>query len=241
LASPIEPITRDRVSQLVYDDLKMRIVAGEFDVDQRLPSEGTLARNFGVSRSSVRAALQRLQMLGLVEIRVGEGSFVQERTFNNLMSEVSALVAEDAMIPYVRELRQTIEIAATRLALNRASDEELSGFVKQARELGETARLDNGDEYIEADYRFHLTLCSLSQNRLFELVYASIRDLFRLDIVRNLEKSRTLHPSPFVAGAERHIALAVALASRDVEKAMRLIEDIVDLRVNEEQPPRLSD
>lgn len=241
MSSPIAPISRDRVSQLVYDDLKMRIVAGEFDVDQRLPSEGTLARDFGVSRSSVRSALQRLQILGLVDIRIGEGSFVRERTFSNLMSEVSALVAEDAMIPYVRELRETIEIAATRFTLSRASDEELEAFVKLARELSETARLGNEEEYIEADYQFHLTLCSLSQNRLFELVYAGIRDLFRLDIVRNLENSRTLHPNSLVAGAERHVALAVALASRDSEKAMQLVGDIVNLRVNEEQPPHRAD
>jgi GntR family transcriptional repressor for pyruvate dehydrogenase complex len=226
------------VSQLVYDDLKMRILAGEFEVHQRLPSEGTLASNFGVSRSSVRSALQRLQILGLVDIRIGEGSFVRERTFSNLMSEVSAFVAEDSMIPYVRELRETIETAATRLALSRASDEELGDFVRLARELSETARLGKEEDYIEADYRFHLALCSLSHNRLFELVYASIRDLFRLDIVRNLETSRTLHQDSFVAGAERHVSLALALSSRDGEQATRLIEDIVNLRANEEQPPR---
>lgn len=239
MPSPIAPITRDRVSQLVYDDLKMRIVSGEFDVHQRLPSEGTLARNFGVSRSSVRSALQRLQMLGLVDIRVGEGSFVRERTFSNLMSEVSALVAEDSMIPYVRELRGTIESAATRLALGRASDEELADFIKQARELGETARLGNEEEYIEADYLFHLELCSLSHNPLFELAYASIRDLFRLDIIRNLESSRTLLPDSLVASAERHVALAMALASRDGGQATRLIDDIVNLSLAEEQPPQI--
>ncbi|ABM10704.1 FadR/GntR family transcriptional regulator [Paenarthrobacter aurescens] len=236
MSSPIAPITRDRVSRLVYDDLKTRIIAGEFVVNQRLPSEGTLARNFGVSRSSVRSALQRLQVLGLVDIRIGEGSFVRERTFSNLMSEVSALVAEDSMIPYVRELRGTIENAATRLALSRASDQELADFIKTALELIETARRGDEAEYIEADYLFHLALCSLSHNPLFELVYASIRDLFRLDIARNLEGSKALYPDSFVAGAERHLALAQALASRDSERARRLTEDIVNLRVNEEQP-----
>jgi GntR family transcriptional repressor for pyruvate dehydrogenase complex len=228
MVQPFMKINRASVSNQVFDELKGRILSDEIASGEKLPSESVLAREFGVSRSSVRAAIQKLGTLGLVESKVGEGSFVRERTFGNLMGEVSALVAQESMTPFVTEFRDTVEAAATRLAVTHASRRELGEFVEMARVLVEVSGHDDLTQYVECDYDFHLQLCRLSQNPLFEMVYASIRDLFMLGIERNLEVTATEYADALAASAGMHLTFALALQSGDADASLQLIGSIVN-------------
>ncbi len=60
-------------SERIFEEIIGRIYNDEYDVGGRLPSESELCAEFGVSRGTVRAALQRLQALGLIKSRPGGG------------------------------------------------------------------------------------------------------------------------------------------------------------------------
>jgi len=220
---------RDKVSQQVFDDLRTRIVAGEFLPGEKLPSETALTEWYGVSRATVRAALQKLDTLGQVETRVGEGTFVHGDGLTRLMTEVGAVVAQESMTPFIAELRDAVEGKAAELAAQRASDDELHEFLILANKLVELSESGDLEAYLAADYEFHLTLCRLSQNALFEMVWLSIGGLFKMAIRANLEETSRHHAlDALTASAVRHVSLARSLLARDLTTALSEVEQIVN-------------
>ena len=73
----IVPIKKVNVGQMVFDQMQELLIRGEWKPGDRLPSENELAEMFNVSRITIRQALQKLSVLGLVETRFGEGSVVK--------------------------------------------------------------------------------------------------------------------------------------------------------------------
>ena len=68
-----EKVAKPRLSQLVANQLEEAIISGAFDIGARLPSEQTLANQFGISRNVVREAFKILQERALIEIVSGSG------------------------------------------------------------------------------------------------------------------------------------------------------------------------
>ena len=73
----MEKITKDNVSDLVFYRLSQYIVSGEWSSGTKIPPEMELADQLGVSRASVRSAIQKLQAFGMVKTQAGEGTFVE--------------------------------------------------------------------------------------------------------------------------------------------------------------------
>lgn len=223
-------INRESVTQQIYNDLKERIIDGEFLSGEKLPSENMLSEEYGVSRLSVRAALQKLNTLGLVDIRVGEGSFVQEINFGNFMSEISDLIAQDSMTKYLFEFRENIEKTCTNLAIARATEEEIQKLKEIAEDLLTVAKEKDYDNYVELDYQFHYQLCKMSQNKLYDMVYSSIKDLFKMSIRKNIAESANLYKLDLVECANYHNRFAEAMQKRDSENIFELLDKMVEIR-----------
>ena len=71
-----QPIQSERLYERIVDQIESRIVAGDLKVGDQLPAERELAEQFTVSRTAVREAIKALREKGLVEIRLGRGTFV---------------------------------------------------------------------------------------------------------------------------------------------------------------------
>ncbi|MFP3845827.1 FadR/GntR family transcriptional regulator [Priestia filamentosa] len=223
-------INRESVTQQVYNDLKERIIGGEFLSGEKLPSENNLAETYGVSRLSVRSALQKLNTLGLVDIRVGEGTFVQKINFGNFMNEVSNLIAQESMTKYLFEFRDNIEKTCAKLAVDRASEEEIQKLTDIANKLLIVAKNEDYDNYVELDYEFHYQLCKMSQNKLYDMVYSSIKDLFKMSIRKNIAETALLYNKDLVECAKYHIQFAEEMQKRDLQNIFILLDKIVEIR-----------
>lgn len=222
--STVTKIERANVTQLVFEDLKRRIlVDGEFTAGDRLPSENELARMFGVSRNSVRSALQRLSHLGLLDIRVGEGSFVRELSFSNLSDLGDVLATDDTMKLCLHEFRTDIERSCTRLAVIRAGKEQLETLRGDAEELIKAAQRGDTDEFIRRDYEFHYHLCASTGNKLYEMVYASIKSLFLKCMRENITSFMEETEHGQLTSARNHMRLVEALERKDEKKAVGLL------------------
>lgn len=84
----IEKVNRRTVADQVFHIILKKISSGEWKIGEKIPSEIELAQDLGVSRTTLKMALQKLNTLGMLETRVGEGSFVCEFSFNSLFSEL---------------------------------------------------------------------------------------------------------------------------------------------------------
>lgn len=85
-------LKRKSISDQIFDILKEKIISNQWKPGDKIPSETELAASFGVSRLSARTAIQRLSALGLVEIRVGDGTYIKGYPLDNLLTEGSELL-----------------------------------------------------------------------------------------------------------------------------------------------------
>src|SRR5690349_20562334 len=130
---------------------------GSIAAGTRLPPERQLATTLGVGRSAVREALAALEILGIVEVRPGAGTYLRGSTSELLPQSLrwGILIGRRSTEELV-ELRGALEIYAARLAADRMSPESvarLGGHLQRMRE----SRSDI-PAFVEADQRFHLEL-----------------------------------------------------------------------------------
>jgi len=208
------------VAQLA-DRLRALIEVGEWPVGERIPGEHRLAEEFGVSRGTVREALRALSLAGLLEPRVGDGTYV--RTTDEI---AGVLLRDDAELGHVLDARAGLEAAAARLAAGAApaSPALVDVAPLDAALARRSAAHDAGDlaDYIAADADFHRAVVAASGNpvllRLFDGLSAAI--------LRSIEETSALPEDPRVGAAHRD--LAAAIRHGDVETAGALPYALVD-------------
>lgn len=152
-------------------DLRTRIVDGDIQPGEKLPSENTLITEFGVSRTVVRAALTRLQAEGLVETERGRGSFAltppQEGTTAGTRPVVSM---EDRL--HLLEFRMGVEAEAAALAARNHTDRQLKVLQKALEDF--TASVEHPAHAMKSDYEFHRAVASASGNPFYSDCLASL-------------------------------------------------------------------
>ncbi|MFK8330566.1 FadR/GntR family transcriptional regulator [Pseudomonas sp. BJa5] len=158
-------VARRRTGSLAHelvDQLSQRILLGQLKPGEKLPSETTIVREHGVSRTVVREALSRLQASGLVETRHGIGTFVLAReTSMGLRLNVDTA----ASVRGILELRLGLEVQAAALAALRRSDAQLQQM-RQALDDYQ-ASLKNNDCCVEQDKRFHQLIAEATGNSYY--------------------------------------------------------------------------
>ena len=174
----IHPVKRLSISEQVFLQLKDQLIKGLWKPGDKLPSENELAAAMGVSRVTVRNAIQKLTALGLVETRFGEGSFVREITPGHSMNSMipMAYLGENSL-QEVLEFRKVIEGSMAELACEKADAGDiaaLSGiFERMNREK------HNKAEFSRADFDFHRELVRITRNSLIIETYRILEDLLK--------------------------------------------------------------
>jgi GntR family transcriptional repressor for pyruvate dehydrogenase complex len=162
---------RPGLADRVYHLLHGRILNGDYPSNQKLPSEKTLADEFGVSRPVLRIALERLREQGLIHSRQGAGSYVREVKTAPLGY---ARVETIADIQRCYEFRICIEATAARLAAERRNAEALEE-TRVALSLMNAAT-DSMTHREDADFSFHLAVAKAANNQYFEASLRALRE-----------------------------------------------------------------
>lgn len=177
--------TGQNASDLIFDKIFMGIVTGEYPKGSRLPSEHALCEKYGVSRVTVRAALQRLLALELVETNIGGGTRVK---YGSLCA-----VEFNAMIPFMLlasqnlqetlEFRQGLESMAAYYAAARATEDERAALTQRYEHMQDLYVLHAEEsEYAAADFEFHRFIAHISHNEVLKRVTDIMSDFFRRQI-----------------------------------------------------------
>jgi GntR family transcriptional repressor for pyruvate dehydrogenase complex len=215
--------------------IKDLIVAGEFAPGARLPREKELAERLGLSRNSLREAVRALSLIGVLEARQGDGTYVTSLEPDLLLA--GTLFVSDLLTdPTLRELygvRRILEPAATRMAaprLTEADFEELEASLERM-DAAETTQA-----FIDADVDFHrvivgacgnATLASLIQNLSGGTLRARIwRAINERDAV---ESTRRLHHDIYRALRMRDAELAAAADLAHRAEGERWLQGVIDL------------
>ncbi|MGC5343545.1 FadR/GntR family transcriptional regulator [Streptomyces sp. DT171] len=174
----LRPVVREssvsEVARLLLDHL----AEGNLKPGTRLPAERQLADALHVARSSVRGALSALDVLGVIEVRPGSGSYVREGTSEFLPRAISwGMMLGTRHTRDLAEVRTFLEGVSARLAADRADAddvERLEGHLNRMRETGTDVRA-----FVESDLAFHLDLADISGNAVLGDILHSVRALLQ--------------------------------------------------------------
>lgn len=172
----MKPIYADNKVEQLYYQMKRKIIKNEWGPGQKLPSERELGEIFGVSRVSVRGAIQKLKSLQMIETFQGKGSFVVEKinVIDNMFPRIN--ISNKDFLDII-EFRELIELKSIELAVERADETDLENIhVSLEKMLKHT---NNYKEYSKADYEFHLAIIKASKNKIFLKAMESIGDIFQ--------------------------------------------------------------
>lgn len=223
----VHKIEKINVAHEVMGHLIDQILSGEIKAGEKFPSENELAESFGVSRLTIRTALTKLETLGLIETKVGKGSYVKERKFANIMAFPSQILSQfTELYPYVKEFRIEIEQICVAHVIDRASDEELVQFSRLADQMMEAAKANDIERFNQIDYQFHYCLIEMSGNPLYRLVYATIKGLITQVSVLHVNYMINNLENGLVKAALIHCELVDLVIARDKEAA---IENVANL------------
>lgn len=225
--SSIKSIRKNNVTETVYGQMKDAIVSGEWAVGKKIPSENELASLMGVSRISIRAAIQRLASIGLVESRQGEGTFVCELNgTQQLKSLIPVIALTKTDLRNVLELRMVVEGKTAALAAERRSEEILRELKDIYRRHSDSGSLEDA---ASLDFSFHYTIAKATGNPLIEQVFSILYDTYSKafhDIVEAMGKERALHFHGLIIQAieNRDARLAGEAMDEHVQETIEFLE-----------------
>jgi len=192
--------------------------SGAVEPGTRLPAERQLASSLGIGRSAVREALAALEILGIVDVRPGSGTYLHGSASELLPETLSwGIMLSARRTAELIELRGELEIFAARKAATRISNRDLEQLSKHLK--GMRDHIDDRSKFIESDLKFHLQLARSADNQVLFDLLQSIRSLLRLWVERGLDARRDAE-----LAYEEHAAVLRAVEAGDpdaVTAAMR--------------------
>lgn len=222
---PFEKVEPEKLSFGVIRQLEGLILRGILRPAERLPAERELAERLGVSRPSLREALQALQERGLLTSRAGAGVFVADVLGSAFSPALIRLFAshEEAVFDYL-SFRRDMEGLAAERAARLGSDTDLKVIGSLFARM-EAAHLE-GDSDLEAslDAQFHFSIIEASHNVVMLHMMRSMYDLLKEGVFYNRQvmfKQRMRRESLL----SQHAKINTAIMARDPEAARAAVNE----------------
>jgi GntR family transcriptional repressor for pyruvate dehydrogenase complex len=207
----VTPIPRTTLTESTFEQLISYVVKGEWKAGDRIPPERELCQQLGIARTSLREALKAMELVGMLDSRVGDGTFVCARSEFLSRPLLWAFTGTDhAELRDIMEARMLLEQDMAGLAAERASDAEI-GKIGNAVQLMREA-LSSGASILESDLAFHLAIAEAAHNEVLRNAVQLLRNLMRQWIYLKL-----LIPNVPGKVLKRHEAIYAAIHRRDAE------------------------
>jgi GntR family transcriptional repressor for pyruvate dehydrogenase complex len=202
-----------RLADDVAQQVQQLIEDLQIEPGGRLPPERELADQLGVARASIREGLRTLEMMGVIEILPGRGSFVTGNVSSPLDSLISSWFSVHRdWLRDVIELREAVEAQVARLAAVRATPDDIAAINRTVASMRLAAEANDPEAFVEADAAFHDAVAHASRNPLLRRALASVaREIYsyRVAVGRLYGRAR------LERDLTEHEAIARALEARD--------------------------
>lgn len=218
--------------RFVIDQILSSIQDGTLAARERLPSEAKLAELTGVGRTSVREALAALRLMGVVETRVGSGSYVAADAdlrviSDGITNEIASAISKSTEAVQLQEARAVFESGMVRLAAARWSPEKAKAFEQLLSCMVNSAESESYEDYIHLHRDFHLALAQATDNTVVEQTERSFLEYMDHEGWKDMERQSYLpnRRDYLTKSAEEHREIITAVQVGDGVKASELIHD----------------
>jgi GntR family transcriptional repressor for pyruvate dehydrogenase complex len=212
----LKPIKKTRVYEDIIQQIVQKIESGELAPGDKLPTERELVNQLGVSRASIREALRAMELLGLVESKVGDGTYVKslnmDRAFANLARET---LIDDRFLLDMYDVRILLETYGARMAAKRRTDGQLGRMRRSIEALRKN--INKSKNLVREDAQFHKIIAEAAGNAALISVLSLCSELLNSSVALADAYVNVLDI------VSEHEAIYGAIERRDGKKAERLI------------------
>ena len=198
-------------------DLGTRIVRGELQPDERLPTESELGDAFGVSRSVIRDAVRTLSAYGLVEVRQGVGMLVTNPSATAAYSGalIIQLMRSELTVADVFEARAMIELELAELAATRSTESDWEVLEKNLDDFIQAIEERDWHRAEICHLAFHVSLLRATQLPALEILLKPLQEIILLSSLPPSMKGKKLAEVWNLEDAQRHRPILDAVRARD--------------------------
>lgn len=219
MAIQYQPVVTQSVSNQIAEQIQLSITSGALKANDKLPTEEELARQFKVSRPTIREALKRLAAKSLIRSRRGPsgGTYVSvpspEEAAEFLMSSVALMVSLGVFnLSEIAEARHEMELVCVRLAVERRTDDEVARMEIEIGHQKEEALTD--EEFCASDVRFHRALVDATHSPVLQFQMFTVIEA--LQPVENMVIFRFRDRNTII---RQHEKIFLAIRAQDLEAA----------------------
>lgn len=210
--------------EIVHDRIKAYIVEHRLKPGDKLPSEKSLIETLAVSRSVVREALKSLQLMGIVEIKSGDGIYVGQLSVKSLFEQVAFhWQVGGQKIKELLDTRKILELGAIDLAIAHYDPEKLAAIEKWNQALED--KLLRNERPLQVDLQFHQALFRATGNETYYQLTRVVHEFFNMS---HLEKVNTMES--FHAALQQHRDIFHWIKQKEPDRAKQsMIEHLQPL------------
>ena len=208
----MKPLVRSNLCDEAYNSIIGYITSSGLVAGDKIPSESQLMDMLNVGRNTIRAALNRLTAIGLIESRQGEGYYLRDVNVSIFLNSlIPVLLFSSGDLIALTEFRIGVESQAAYLSAKNADENDLKEMNKYLTLAFEN--IDNESMFAKCDMDFHLAVAKASKNKILYQLFEIIKTLYTVwlvDFVANHGKEKSDH---------FHNKVYQAIVDRDAEKA----------------------
>lgn len=210
-------ISRKKVADAVIEEIKRMMQSGELKEGQKLPNQNIFAAQLGVSRTSLREALNTLTRLGITEQRPGYGTVLRSRIPAIFVDHVNPpLISDKQATIELIEVRRFVEAGTAELSVKNIKSDQIKEMDSLIKEMHKSLNEDRIDDYIGLDLAFHYLIAKASHNRFLINIFITIRGFLE----QYMRESFRVMPWMLARSLKFHQNIYQAIKNENISKAV---------------------
>lgn len=231
-ADTVQAAKRDRLHTTVAAAIEASILNGDLKIGDKLESESTIAREFGVSTRAVREAIHTLETKGLVMRRHGERTTVVREDVNEFLDTLAVtvrqrLASEPEYLKQLMVARRMVETEVIEILCSRETPvaDTVTDHLERMRKARDEMDFSG---FVDADAAFHLALVHSAGNRILSIIYDNFASLIN-EVIQVTSRVPT---KSLVEAYDEHAEIYSMIRNRDEAGAKALIRAQIDNSAN---------
>lgn len=238
-----------KVATQAIQQLMVLITNQDLQNGTRLPAERQLCEQLGVSRTSLREAIQQMNSMGITESRTGSGTYIKDRqkihphqplmaladnlSESLIVQTLTPLLEDDPLYRLdVQEARIILESGTAWYASQRATKQDIQKIQYYYQQLTDSQSDGNTEKAAIADANFHLAIAEASQNAVLLQMMKNVFHLLQHNVVMARRKIYTEHYG-FDTLHAQHFAIMNAIATHDAEIARTAVTEHINFVIQQ--------
>ncbi len=212
---------KELLRNMIVKEIISMISSGVYKDGDRLPAERKLCQQFHVSRGTIRQALNDMEQLGILRVKIGSGAYVQSVPEHKIPTHYFPPDFQQTSLEDILLARKTIELAAVELACQNITPSQR----KQLKAMIEAMHksLKHLPDFLRYDMEFHQTLIEASGNRVLVTAFQAIYEYQKYSMILTSRQQ-----GDEMRALEMHQKIYDALAAQDAEQCKNLIASHLD-------------